>query len=317
MKRILILLLIVTSVISCKKEEELKKEDELIPEVKEPHLIYESTFGISGTGLGEFRLQQGNVYPGTFALNSTNMFIKDIHNHRIQRVNLDLTPVDWFGYNNNWGFHTQAVEGADSITPRNIFLKNNYLYATQSMINRILLKVNLQTGQIEKRYKFNLFVNSFAVDGDHNIYTYETDNHILSKYNDNGDSLISWGGYGSAIGKFNTVDPQIIIDNSNNIYVCDAGNKRIQKFTASGQYLSSWTVNVNSTIYGSFDIYEENIFIVEGNFLSKYDLNGILLKKYEIPFSYFIQNRFKVYNTNKVIVEYSYSNEFKVFKMQD
>ncbi|MBA3901702.1 MAG: hypothetical protein H0X62_16120 [Bacteroidetes bacterium] len=307
MKQLAFALLFSVAFISCKKEKP----------APEPELVYIETIGKAGTGLGEFNLQKGNIWHGSFAENGTHLFVKDIFNHRIQRLTMDLKPVDWFGYsaNTGWGFHKEAVAGEDSIRPQYIYLSGNHLYLTQSHFGNQILKASAQTGLIEKKFSFPMTVSSFAVGLQNEFFVYFNEKNIITKYNDSGDSLFTIGGFGSDSIKFVTADAQIITDKAGNLYVCDSDNKRIQKFNQNGLLIKIWAVNTKK--WASIDIYKEKIYVEEEDGFSEYDLNGKLTKSWKLPTEHLLQTRFKVFNTDKVIFEYSYDYNYKVFRLSD
>lgn len=81
-----------------------------------------------------------------------------------------------------------------------------------------------------------------AIDQQHNFYL--TDGYYtISKYNSQGQLLLSWGGQDDKDGKFNFRIRQIVVDQQGNLYTISPGNGPtiVQKFDNQGRFLKSWT----------------------------------------------------------------------------
>jgi hypothetical protein len=309
MKNLLIISFIAISLFSCKK----KEEEELL---KKNVLKFEKAFGSPGTGLAEFKLQGGNLWNGTYAMSDNHFYIKDVHNHRVQRFTHQLQPLDWFGYDNAWGFHTSSKAGADSISPHSIYFKNNFLYITRNFFDKRVIKVDPQTGSVLKTFLFHSYIEGLVVDNAGNLYMGEGDNMIITKYNSDGDSLFSIGGYGAGEGKMNFWVASMTVDNQNNLYVCDQKNNRIQKFSPDGSLLKIWTVETKSGAE-IIEFYDNNIYVGEGKNLVIYDTDGKRISSYEIMEGYASIGRFKMLSKDKLIMEQSYENNFHLMKLTE
>ncbi len=78
-----------------------------------------------------------------------------------------------------------------------------------------------------------------AVDGSGNVYVADGGNNQVKVYDASSGSFVtSWGGFGSADGKFNGLKGVAV--SGTDVYVVDTGNNRIQKFDSSGTYLTQW-----------------------------------------------------------------------------
>ena len=72
-----------------------------------------------------------------------------------------------------------------------------------------------------------------AVGKDNAIYVVDGVNNSVKVFNDKGNFQFSFGGKGTAPGKFNT-PVGVTVDSRGRVYVADTGNRRIQVFTSDG-----------------------------------------------------------------------------------
>jgi hypothetical protein len=95
------------------------------------------------------------------------------------------------------------------------------------------------------------------------------------KFDKNGTFLKTWGGEGSAPGKFN-VAHAIAVDAQGRLWIADRENQRIQIFDQDGAFLEQMKY---AGLPCSFQIGDQNIFMVNGftGQLLKMDLNGKVL----------------------------------------
>jgi 6-bladed beta-propeller/NHL repeat len=127
---------------------------------------------------------------------------------------------------------------------------------------------------------------SIAIDTNGNIYTVDSGNSKIEKFNANGDLLLSWGDAGSSIGQFK--NPSGIFVNEKYVYVADTGNSRIIMFNKTGSFVYSWgeygenpgmfqiPVAINSDHKGELfvgDVEQKYIqlFDIEGTYSNKID----------------------------------------------
>jgi tripartite motif-containing protein 71 len=71
------------------------------------------------------------------------------------------------------------------------------------------------------------------------IYVVDYGHNRIDRFASGGQPLQSWGGYGTAPGKF-AAPEGLATDAAGDVYVADTINFRIQKFSASGHFLTSW-----------------------------------------------------------------------------
>lgn len=80
--------------------------------------------------------------------------------------------------------------------------------------------------------------NNIAIDQDNNMYTIDSGNSEIKKFNAKGNLLLSWGEMGSSDGQFR--NPLGIFANEKYVYVADTGNSRIIMFNKTGGFVYSW-----------------------------------------------------------------------------
>ena len=80
---------------------------------------------------------------------------------------------------------------------------------------------------------------AFALLDNGGIVLLSSNSHTVSRYSASGSLIKTWGGLGSAEGKFNT-PLGVAVDRQSAIYVADSGNDRIQKFSSSGDFLTAF-----------------------------------------------------------------------------
>jgi len=73
-----------------------------------------------------------------------------------------------------------------------------------------------------------------AVGKDNAIYVVDGVNHSIKVFNQEGGYRFSFGGKGTALGRFDT-PVGITVDKTGKVYVADTGNRRVQIFTADGK----------------------------------------------------------------------------------
>jgi sugar lactone lactonase YvrE len=87
-----------------------------------------------------------------------------------------------------------------------------------------------------------LFVHLHDITIDSHDSVYVTDgrnNSFIAKFNDQGNFIKKWGGYGYGNGHF-VENHGIVTDEEGNAYVVDTRNVRIQKFNSNGDFVTKW-----------------------------------------------------------------------------
>jgi sugar lactone lactonase YvrE len=150
------------------------------------------------------------------------------------------------------------------------------------------------------------------VDADGNIYVAGRNSNTVSKYTSSGSPLTSWGGAGTADGKFN--DPEgIAVDSTRGfVYLTDYQNNRVQKFDLNGNFKLNWgsygsddgqfihpmgiAVDQSGNIYvtdqGSNRV---EIFKPDGTFVGKFGSSGSGDGEFNSPESIAVDSKGNIY----------------------
>jgi DNA-binding beta-propeller fold protein YncE len=142
------------------------------------------------------------------AANSSNVFVADVLNNRVQKFDLNGTFI------RSWGSFCDLSTGQGCLDPDgpagNLSLGDG--------------QFNMPSGiGVDSKYVFVV---------DHNNQT--------QKFDYDGNFIKRWGSSGSADGQFKTPEGIAVDKNSASVYVADSGNHRIQKFDKEGQHLKTW-----------------------------------------------------------------------------
>jgi hypothetical protein len=142
------------------------------------------------------------------AANSSDIFVADVLNNRVQKFDLNGTFIK------SWGSFCDLSTGQGCLDPDgpagNLSLGDG--------------QFNMPSGiGVDSKYVFVV---------DHNNQT--------QKFDYDGNFIKRWGSSGSANGQFKTPEGIAVDKNSTSVYVVDSGNHRIQKFDKEGQHLKTW-----------------------------------------------------------------------------
>ena len=98
-----------------------------------------------------------------------------------------------------------------------------------------LLFIQLTSGNAKE-------LSGLAIDSQDNLYITDGGNAVIKKYDNQGNSLATWGSRGTGNGQFgsNLSPSQIAVGPGNVVYVMDNGNQRVQKLTTEGKSLAIW-----------------------------------------------------------------------------
>lgn len=111
-------------------------------------------------------------------------------------------------------------------------------YYVADIANGRIIKLDSSFRQIDQLSGIDmpLFV---YVDNQGNVLVNELGTHSILKYDANFNFITSWGGPGTADGKFN-IPRSIVQDSLGNYFVSDELNHRIQKFDVNGAHLATY-----------------------------------------------------------------------------
>ena len=118
------------------------------------------------------------------------------------------------------------------------------------------------------------------MDNDDNTFVYMDDD--IFKYDSVGNLLEAFAGFEIKDGKLKNdgYTIQIVIDENDFIYAIDAGNSRIQKYNNQGEFIKNW--DVGTTLgYASMYYFNQKLYIKEDDFLTEYNTNGELVRKWK------------------------------------
>jgi len=143
------------------------------------------------------------------AANSSNVFVTDVLNSRIQKFDLNGTFIK------SWGSFCDLSTQQGCVSTDTAIDSNLTVGAGQ---------FNKPSGiAVDSRYVFVV---------DHNNRT--------QKFDYNGNFVKSWGSMGNGTAQFKSPEGIAVDQNSSDVYVADSGNNRIQKFNNDGRHLATW-----------------------------------------------------------------------------
>jgi sugar lactone lactonase YvrE len=187
--------------------------------------------GAKGSEIGQF-----NGAMGLTADASSNVYVADMGNRRIQKFDPDGKFVA------QWSASGPGVEPlqqpsalALSADGKDIWLVD----AGSGWVYRFSLTGDLLAALNGARY--GLFSpRGIAVDANNNLYLTDTGNGRILKLDPAGRLQAQWGKRGTAAGEF--MEPFGVAVDGDGIYVADTGNQRVQKLTLDGQPAGQWSV---------------------------------------------------------------------------
>ncbi|MBK8806756.1 MAG: hypothetical protein IPO21_08960 [Bacteroidales bacterium] len=242
-------------------------------------LKFERTLGVLGSELGEFNFDSSNNIGWAICHTDSYLYVADKYNNRIQRFDNDHNFVDWIGFlNGKWGVYTEDVAADEEVfVPYHAYTNNGAVYFACDYFKEygVVLKMNEQ-GEILKQMpvKIGGFA-TFAVDENDNVYI--LDDGTITKFDDNGNELLQFGGPGVDDGEFGEDVNSIFIDSKQNIIALDAENSRVQLFDTIGTFLKNWDVECGSSFYNCMGFYEGHLYVNEYDHLVKYTSDGVFV----------------------------------------
>lgn len=160
----------------------------------------------------------------------------------------------------------------------------------------------------------------FTIDNLGSLFV-KKDNVTYAKYDENGNELVEFGGFGSADGLFGDISSVIRMqhDISGNIYIVDWNNDRIQVFNNEGSYLRKWFTNGTESFWCDTNLENGKYYTKAVNTLYEYDINGNLLHEYFLPeqnITYSYEDRFLVFSNRLYVLNHD-QDVLHIFKFLD
>ena len=278
-------------------------------DTREPIKIIQ-ILGGPGTGNGQFRFGGGSDTNAGIFVDEQFLYVTDWTNNRLQIFKLNKENV--------WSYH-------DSLSISNHFYSD---ISVDSLGNIYLQGQNeISIYDSNKQLISNLKVDisnfrRFTLDKSNNLFLQSgSDNNVVKKYNNNGELLLSFGGFGSSDGKFDnsgwTAD--IVTDSVGNVYMQDIGSGKVQKFDNNGVFLNKWAINTSAYSYMAIDELD-NIYVVENGFseIRKYDTDGNLIKKHSLPQAVFMSGGSYLFvKNNKLFISHHSDHNIKILSLSD
>ena len=187
---------------------------------------------VAGTGDGEF-----NLPAGVATDSSSNVYVADTNNNRIQKFN------STGGFLTKWG--TSGSGNGQFTLPQGIATdSSDNVYVADTGNNRIQ-KFNSTGGFITAWGTAGTGDGQFtspsgvAVDSSGNVYVADPGNNRIQKFDSSGTFITKWGSAGTGNGQFGTT-LDVATGSHGNVIVADGTNNRIQKFRPSGTFITTW-----------------------------------------------------------------------------
>lgn len=235
-------------------------------------------FNSAGTYIGKFGLNattDGNFKnPSGVAIDSSgNIYVADSNNHRIQKFNSSFV-YQWkvggiaLGSGNGQFKYPRAItfdkdgnllvlDGGNSRVQR---LTTDGVYISQFSI------LNATSDQFGA---YGMFVDSSG-----SIWIADTPNHLIKKFDNEGNLLLQFGVYGTGLSQLRNPSG-VAVDSQGFIYVSDTFNSKLKKYNSNGDLVAYYTTNLSQPRHIVIDS-NDNLFVAEvgGNAIRKFDFNG-------------------------------------------
>jgi hypothetical protein len=193
--------------------------------------VFQKMYGVIGSGNGEFDHPRGIAYHYDGWTGSDFIYIADLGNSRVQRLN---TGTDVF---------TDIGSGYLDYPAGVAVNYSGYIYVTD-LNNKVTIfdRNGNYISQIQAEGSGNgqfMNITGVAIDSEQNVYVVDVGNDRIQKFTPELTYITQWGSNGAGNGQFD--QPQdIAVDRDDNLYVTDAYNSRVQKFSKDGTYLAQW-----------------------------------------------------------------------------
>ncbi|MCZ8160281.1 MAG: 6-bladed beta-propeller, partial [Microcystis sp. LE19-196.1B] len=185
--------------------------------------VFQSTFGSTGPGNGEF----SNPF-GLAVGSGGNIYVTDFFNDRVQVFNDRGVFQFAFGSDGSGNGEFDRPFGIAVDSGGNIYVVDRFnnrvqVFNPSGVFQSAFGSPGSGNGEFSSPY-------GIAVDSARNIYVVDTGNDRVQVFNSRGVFQSAFGSRGSGFGQF--FSPQgIAVDSGGNIYVVEGGNNRVQVFS--------------------------------------------------------------------------------------
>jgi DNA-binding beta-propeller fold protein YncE len=203
----------------------------LAPSATFPEAIPEFVLEWGGFGSGD---GQFNSPFGIGVDQSSNVFVVDTNNHRVQKFDNNGTFLTKWGHESAEWIRLFRLPSDVAIDSKGAIYVSDF-GATTSHLRKLD-----PSGKVLRSWGQGIGdPMGVAVDAQDNLYVVDYLRRTVYKFDENGLELTRWGSSGTGDGEFNR--PRgIAVDHLGSIYVADTDNNRIQKFTNDGEFVLSW-----------------------------------------------------------------------------
>ena len=196
---------------------------------------------IDPDGVGPLALGDGQfAFPSDVAVQSSNVYVADQLNHRIQKFDSNGNFIT------KWG--SEGSMDGQFVFPYAIAVDSSGKVFVAELINDRIQKFDSNGNFITKwgsqgsgDGQFN-HPRGIAIDSLDNVYVVDGENNRIQKFDNDGNLITTWGstpGSGTDDGQLGQPFG-IDLDSSNSVYVANTGFDRIEKFSADGTFIANW-----------------------------------------------------------------------------
>ena len=185
---------------------------------------------VAGTGDGEF-----NPPPGVATDSSSNVYVADTNNNRIQKFSSSGGFLTKWGSVGTGNGQFSLPSGIATDSSDNVYVAdtgNNRIQKFSSSGSFITAWGSVGTGDGQ----FSL-PSGVATDSSGNVYVADAGNSRIQKFDSSGTFITKWGSAGAGNGQFGTT-LDVATGSHGNVIVADGTNNRIQKFRPSGTFIT-------------------------------------------------------------------------------
>lgn len=197
---------------------------------------YQSQFGTSGTGNGQFNLPAGICIDS-----SGNLWVTDYYNHRVQKFNSSGTYQSQFGSNGTGNGQFNYPWGITRDGSNNLYVaENGAIPKDAPAVGHRVQKFN-SSGTYQSQVGSygsgdGQFISPTGIECDSagNVYVADYGNSRVQKFSSALAFLYQWSGNSTGNSAFN-LPWSVTVDSSDKVHVADTSNAKIRKFDGTQQ----------------------------------------------------------------------------------